>query len=161
MKNELKYNFLDNMFISFIITYAAGAFCYEGHQPESLMNFLRPLVLIICICTWLYISFFSGLSNKWGFEIFTVIFWLAPQIIIYLADSGPQVFRMSVTMYALSEFFLMMFNTSAEHMGSLFRLGVVPVIFIIVLGCTFAFLAGNFFEDKYKNGEYIIRNDYR
>ena len=143
MSKRIRYNLLENMFISFIITFAAGTFCYEEHMPESFMNFFRPAILAVCICTWIYIAFFSGVRNKWGFEIFAVIFWLAPQLIIYLAESGPEVCRMSITMYLLSEFFTIMFAAPAGQMGGLLKIDAFPCIIITVLMCTFAFLVGN------------------
>lgn len=155
-EKRVKYYFLDNMFISFIITYAAGTICYEEYLPESFMNFFRPLMLAVCVCTWLYISFFSGVRSKWQFEIFAVIFWILPQLVIYLADSGPEICRMSVTLYALSELFLIMFNTPAEHIGGFIGVGAFPSIFIIVLLCTFAFLAGILLSDKLKKGNYTF-----
>lgn len=146
MEKKLKYNLAENMLISFLITFAAGASCYEESIPVSFIGLFRTVMIIMSIGTWFYISFFSGASSKWQFVIFTAIFWLAPQLIIYLADNGPEVCRMSTTMYLLSEFFSIMFNTPAEYMGGFFRIEAFPFIVIIALMCTFVFLAGTLFS---------------
>lgn len=151
-----RYSLCENMFISFIITFAAGTICYESTLPEGFVNFYRTVVFILCIFTWIAISLFSGIRNKWQYEIFTVLFWIVPQIIIYLADNGPEFCRMSLTMYLLSEFSLIVFTRPAEAMGSAFRIGAVPMIFVIILVSTFAFLAGNLFSDKLKKGNYTF-----
>lgn len=144
--HKKSYSICENMFISFIITFAAGSLCYEGYVPESLIKIYRMFVFILCILTWIVLSVISGAQNKWQYEIFTVLFWLIPPLAIYLANDGPEAFQMSMTMYLLSEMFIIMFRTPAEAVGEIFQMGATPIIFIIVLVCTFAFLAGNLFQ---------------
>lgn len=148
--HKKSYSFCGNMFISFLITFAAGTLCYEEYVPESLIKFYRMFIFIICMLTWIILSVISGAKNKWQYEIFTVLFWLLPPLAIYLANDGPEVFRMSIPMYLLSEFSVILLTTPAEAMGEVFLMGGLPVIFMIVLICTFAFLAGNLFSDKLK-----------
>lgn len=154
--HKSSYSLCENMFILFMITFAAGVFCYEKNMTESFMKIYRTAVFAICIFMWLAISFFSGSKNKWQFEVFSVLFWIVPLLIIYLANNGPEFCRMSITMYLLSEFFTIMFITPAELIGSLLKLGAVPVIIIMVLVCSFAFLAGNLLSDKLKKGNYTF-----
>ncbi len=150
------YSLCENMFLLFMITFAAGVFCYEKWMPESFMDIYLTVVFAVCIFTWLLISFFSGARNKWQFEIFTVIFWILPLLITYLADNGPEFCRMSITMYLLSEFSIVMFMTPAELIGSFIKIGPVPAILIMALVCSFAFLAGNLLSDKLKKGNYTF-----
>ena len=147
---RIPYNFCGNMFISFIITFAAGTLCFEESLPESVINIYRMFVFIVCILTWIILSIISGVQNKWQYEIFTVLFWLVPPLVIYLANDGPEAFTMSMTMYLLSEFFAIMFSAPAEAVGEVLRIGAVPVMIVIVLLCTFAFLAGMLCSDKLK-----------
>lgn len=144
------YNFWGNMFISFIITFAAGHLCFEESLPENIMKMYRTLVFIICIFTWIVLSITSGIQDKWRYEVFTVLFWLIPPLVIYLANEGPEAFTMSITMYLLSEFFIIMFETPAKAVGEVLGIGSVPVMLEIVLICSFAFLAGNLCSEKLK-----------
>ena len=143
-----KYNLLGNMFISFIITYAAGTLCFESHQPEAFITIYRFAVMAVCLMTWLGLSFECGARKKWSYTVFTAIFWLLPFLVIYLADYGPRFMRMSITMYLLSEFFGILITAPAEYFGSAISIGAIPSAIIIVLLCVFAYLAGVMLSDK-------------
>lgn len=144
------YSTCENMFISFMITFTAGVLCFENYMPESFIEIYRTAVFVLCIGTWLALSFCSGAGKKWAYEIFTVLFWLVPLLVIYLADNGPELFRMSIIMYLLSEFSAIVFIAPAEAVGGFFGMGAVPAIFVMVLICTLAFLAGNLLSEKLK-----------
>ena len=145
-----EYSLCGNMFLAFIITFTAGTLRFEGYMPAGFINIYGPAVLIICLGTWIVLSLFSGALNKWSYEIFAVLFWLLPPLVIYLANDGPEAFRMSILMYLLSEFLAISVIAPAEAVGSVFGLGALPSVIIIVLICTFAYLAGNLFSDKIK-----------
>ena len=137
-----KRSFIADMFISFIITFAAAAFAYEGYMPESFMNVFGPAVAFVCVLTWMSYSFLSGAFKKYKYMIFMCLFWLIPQIIIFLADNGSEFFRMSITMYLLSEFSYMLTRSSAYAFGSLLGLNEFSSVIIIILLCIFSYLAG-------------------
>ena len=138
------------MFVSFIITFAAGTLCYEAYVPENIIKIYRMLIFVICLFTWIALSVISGVQNKWQYEIFTVLFWLIPPVTIFLANDGPEICRMSITMYVFSELFAIMFTAPAEAVGEILNLGVTPVIILVVLICTFAFLTGRLFSANLK-----------
>ncbi|MGN0674748.1 MAG: DUF4094 domain-containing protein [Oscillospiraceae bacterium] len=138
-----------DMFLSFIITFAAGVFCYENYMPQQFMSIYRFAVIAVCIITWLGLSFSSGVRKRWQYEVFTVLFWLLPPLIIYLANEGPKFCRMSITMYLLSEFAEFISTAPALLVGSFADLGAVPCVFVILLLCIFAFLAGMLFSSEF------------
>lgn len=137
-----KRSFASDMFISFIITFAAAAFSYEGYMPESFMNIFGSFVALLCVLTWMSYSFLGGALKKYKYMVFMCLFWLIPQVIIFLADSGPELFKMSITMYLLSEFSSMLTRSSAYAFGSLFGLNAFSSIVVIILLCAFSYLAG-------------------
>lgn len=139
-----------DMFLSFIITFAAGVFCFENYMPEQIMEIYRYAVIAVCIITWLWLSFTSGVNKRWQYEVFAVLFWLLPLLVIYLADEGPEFCRMSITMYLLSEFAVFISTAPALLAGSFAGLEAVPCIFVILLLCVFAFLAGILLSSDYK-----------
>ncbi len=151
-----RYSLCENMFILFMITFAAGVLCYEKSMPESFTQLYKTAVFIICLFMWISLSLISGARNKWGFMVFTALFWFLPIIEIYLSNNGPEICRMSIVMYVLSEFFNIMFITPAGEIGELFKIGAVPVVIITALLSMFAFLAGNLFSDKLKKGNYTF-----
>lgn len=137
-----KRSFAADMFALFIITFSAAAFAYEGYMPESFMNIFGPAVAFVCVLTWMSYSFIGGAFKKYKYMIFMLLFWLIPQVIIFLADSGPEFFRMSITMYLLSEFLSMLTRSSAYAFGSLFGLNAFSSVVIIILLCAFSYLGG-------------------
>lgn len=156
INHKSRYSLAENIFITFIITFAAASFCYEKYMPESFMKFYQFIMTAACLLTWLWLSFSGGARNKWRFVIYTAVFWLLPLILMYLSDNGPEFCRMSITLYVISEFFRMMFITLAEYIGNAFRLKAVPVLLIMFLVCIFTFLAGNLLSDKLKKGNYTF-----
>ncbi len=147
-RKKREYRFGEKMFISFIITFSAGVFCYENYMPESFMNVYKYMVLGVCLLTWLVFSFFSGVNKKWQYSLFTVLFWLLPQLIIFLADNGPRAFRLSVTMYLLSEFSNILISAPVKLLGGLMNIKIIPCVMIIVLSCIFSFLSGVLLSDR-------------
>ncbi len=156
VRQKSSYSLCENMFITFIITFAAAATFFEGYMPESFVKIYRFFMCFACVVTWLWTSFSGGAREKWRFLIYTVIFWLLPFAVTFLSNDGPEFCRMSLTLYSLSEFFGMMFITPAEQIGSSLNMGAVPVILILMLICVFAFLAGNFMSEKLKKGNYAF-----
>lgn len=138
------------MFLSFIITFAAAALTYEAYMPKNFMDFYGAAAVLACVMTWVTLSFLSGVFKKYDYMVFMLLFWLIPQIIIYAADSGPEIFRMSIVMYLLSEFSAMLTRAPAGAAGKLFGIGALPAVFVIVLLCVLLFLAGILFSDGKK-----------
>lgn len=147
-KNESTYSLTANMFIAFIITFAAGTICFEKYMPEAFISIYRMILIILCFLTWFALSFISGKKRKWQFAIYSALFWLVPQLIIYLANDGSEMFRKSITMYLLSEFFAIMPNSIMENVGKIIKVGIIPFAFITVLLCTFCFLGGYLTSNK-------------
>ena len=141
-------NLIANMFLGFIITFAAGTTCFENFMPEKFITLYSGAVIALCFVTWLALSFISGTRKKWQFAVYAALFWILPQVIIYLADNGPEVFRKSITMYLLSEFSLILTVAPAESAGGVFGVGVIPFTVIIILLCAFSFLGGYLLADK-------------
>lgn len=154
-----KYSLCADMFLSFAATFAAAAFTYEKYMPKRFMDIVCPAAVLACFMTWVCLAFLSGVYNKYGYAAFTVLFWLVPQIVIYLADEGPKFLRMSIIMYLFSEFSSFLTLSPAERVGKFIGIGALPAVFIIVLSCALFFLAGILFSDgkKWKK----LGNSYR
>lgn len=148
MSVRRRHSFAADMFTSFIITFAAAVFTYDTYMPKEFMKFFGAAVLWLCILTWLCLSFLSGAYQKYRYMVFMLLFWLIPQIIIYAADSGPEIFRMSIVMYLLSEFSDLLTRAPAGAFGAFFSLGALPSLAVIVLLCVFSCLAGMLLSDS-------------
>ena len=148
IKDKSSYSLTANMFIAFIITYAAGAICFESFMPEKFVTIYSAVIISLCFATWLLLSFISGKNMKWQFVVFSAIFWVLPQVIIFLAESGPEFFRKSIIMYLLSEFAMIFVAAPVEAAGSLINVRVIPFTAIIVLMCVFSFLGGSLFIEE-------------
>lgn len=141
------------MIAAFLITYAFAAFSFEKNMPESIMKIYSAVVFAVFAAAWLWFSYKSGRRKGRKFPIFTVLFWLLPQIVIYLADNGPEVFRMSIIMYVLSEFLMMLTNVPPQILGNAAGITVPAAIIVILLLCGAAYTSG-MLVCTYKEGNY-------
>lgn len=149
------YSMTANMFLAFIITFAAGTISFESYMPEKFIAIYSGCVTAICLVTWLVLSFISGNKKKWQFAVFSSIFWILPNIIIWLADSGSEVFRKSIIMYLLSEFAAIVSLPQLESVGGLLNLAAIPFTVIVVLACILCYFGGYLTsEDEERNIEY-------
>lgn len=142
------YSLTANMFLAFIITFAAGTVSFEGYMPEKFITIYSSCVTVICFATWLVLSFISGNKKKWQFAIFSSIFWILPNVIIWLANGGPEVFRKSIIMYLLSELAAIVSLPQLELVGGLLNLATIPFTVIVVLACIFCYLGGYITSDE-------------
>lgn len=141
------------MIAAFLITYAFSAFSFEKNMPENVMKIYSAVVFAVFAAAWLWFSYRSGLRKGRKFPIFTVLFWILPQIVIYLADNGPEVFRMSIIMYVLSEFLMMLTNVPPQILGDTVGITVPAAFIVILLLCGAAYVSG-ILVCTYKEGNY-------
>lgn len=143
------------MLAAFLATYALASFSYEKYMPESFMRIFRFAVLALFAAAWLWFSFRSGLRTGRKFPIFAVLYWILPHIIIYLADNGPEVLRMSIIMYVLSEFMIFLATVPAETVGAALGIASPAATAVILLLCGSAYMSGYLINTrKTKSGNY-------
>ena len=144
--SKRKITLPDNMVMAALITFAFSAICYEAFMPERFVKIYRLALLSICALTWVFLSFRNGMKKKWQFELFAALFWMIPQLIIYLQSYGPRFMRFSLVMYALSELSSIILSKPAQTVGGLFGAGTVIGAVLIVAVCFICFAAGLLFE---------------
>lgn len=152
-KKKMRSPSVDDMIAAFLITYAFAAFSFEKNMPESIMKIYNAVVFAVFAAAWLWFSYKSGRRRGRKFPIFTVMFWLLPQVVIYLADSGPEVFRMSIIMYVLSEFLMMLTNVPPQILGNAVGITVPASVIVILLLCGASYMSG-MLVCTYKEGNY-------
>lgn len=143
----------DDMIAAFLATYSLAAFSYEKYMPESFMRIFRFIVFAAFAAIWLFLSFKSGRRAGRKFPIFAVLFWILPQIIIFLADNGPEVFRMSIIMYVLSEFLTFLTADSSGVIGAAIGISAPAAMALILLLCGAAYMSGYLMFTR-KKGNY-------
>lgn len=141
-KKRRHYGAVDDMLAAFFITYAFAAFSFEKYMPESFVRVYRSAVFILFAATWLGLSFKSGRRAGRKFPIFAVLFWIVPPILIWLADSGPEVFRMSIIMYVLSEFMNFFTTVPSEVCGTAVGISAPAAAAVILLLCGVSYMSG-------------------
>lgn len=144
----MKAKLYDDILGAFLITYAAASFSFEKYMPEKIAKFLQAVCFIAFAGLWLGLSFKNGRQKGIAFPIFTAMFWLLPQLIIYLANSGPEVFRMSVTMYVLSEFSELLANVPIKITGEIAGTSAFGAAAIILLLCGACYFFGRFWAEE-------------
>lgn len=137
----------DDILVSFLITYAFAAYSYEKYVPEGIMKFMQAVTFVAFVAVWLVNSFKNGKRKGVIFPIFAAAFWLLPQIIIYLANNGPEVFRMSITMYVLSEFSDLVTVVPMKITGSVVGISAYGAMAVILLLCAACYVFGVFTEE--------------
>lgn len=141
-KKRRHYGAVDDMLAAFFITYAFAAVSFEKYMPESFVKLYSVAVFIVFAATWLGLSFKSGRRASRKFPIFTVLFWIVPPIIVWLADSGPEVFRMSIIMYVLSEFMNFFTTVPSEICGTAVGISAFSAAAVILLLCGISYVSG-------------------
>lgn len=89
---DRKNNLFENIALCLAVTLTSGFFSYDTYY--FYMDFLRPVVSVLLIIIWLWCGFKSGINKKWGFLVFTGIYWLVPYLymLFYKMDDSPEVF---------------------------------------------------------------------
>lgn len=113
----------EDMALLFFMTFCYSAVCCENYMPVSFMQVYKTVISLFFAGCWLCIMFKSGSRGRWQLLLFSVLFWFLPQLLIYLANDGPRVFRMSVLMYVLSEFSVFISSVPGTFVGKLFGMG--------------------------------------
>lgn len=142
----------DDILAAFLITYALAAFSFEKYIPDKIAEFMQALVFIAFALSWLWLSFKNGKKSGAAFPIFAAAFWLLPQLIIYIANNGPEIFRMSIVMYVLSEFFDFLTVVPMKITGSAAGISAYGAMAVILLLCAVCYLFGLFMEEDQQSG---------
>lgn len=137
----------DDILAAFLITYALAAFSFEKYVPEKIIKLMQALAFIAFALSWLWLSFKNGKRKGAAFPIFAAAFWLLPQVVIYLANSGPEIFRMSIIMYVLSEFSDLLTVVPMKITGNAVGISAYGAMAVILLLCAACYLFGVFTEE--------------
>lgn len=139
-REKAVFGLADSMLMAFMITFAASAMNYEQYIPEQAAALYRICLWTVCALTWAGLSFISGMRGKWQFEVFATLYLILPQAVMFLSNSGPEVFRFSLIMYSLSEFSSMILMQPVFMIGELLDIGDImsSVIFIVISLLLFA-----------------------
>lgn len=141
-------NVFDDILIAFFATFALMAFSYEKYISENIMKPFRVLIVIAFFAVWLWYSFKNGRMRGLIFPIFALLFWLLPKAIIFLAGNGPEIFRMSIIMYVLSEFSEIIFGGPMEEVSGIFGISPVGAAAVLLLTCAASYLLGMFVAEN-------------
>ncbi|MDE6762391.1 MAG: hypothetical protein K2J73_01775 [Oscillospiraceae bacterium] len=152
-KKQVFSGSFEDMFAAFLATYALASFSYEKYMPESFMRIFSFAVFALFAAAWLWFSFKSGRRSGRKFPIFAVLYWIVPHILVYLADNGPEVLRMSIVMYVLSEFMIFLTTVPAGVVGTAVGISSSYATAVILLLCGAAYMSGYLVYTK-KNGNY-------
>jgi len=144
VKRKITSRSADDILAALLITYALAAFSYEKYMPDSFMNIWNVIVFVFFAAAWAGLSFKNGYLNKRAFPIFTALFWTIPHIVIFLANDGPKAFRMSITIYVLSEFFTILTVVPSEITGGVLGISSPAAVIVIILLCAAGYLSGMF-----------------
>lgn len=137
----------DDIFAVFLITYALAAFSYEKYMPEEIMKLVHAAAFAAFAVSWLGLSFKNGKRKSVIFPIFTILFWVLPRVVVYLANDGPKVFRMSIIMYVLSEFSDFLTFVPIKITAGAAGISVYGAMAVILLLCAACYLCGVFTEE--------------
>lgn len=152
-KKQVFSGSFEDMLAAFLVTYALASFSYEKYMPESFMRIFRFAVFALFAAVWLWFSFKSGRRSGRKFPIFAVLYWIVPHLIVYLADNGPEMLRMSIIMYVLSEFMIFITTVPAEVVGTAVGISSSAATAVILLLCGAAYMSGYLVYTR-KTGNY-------
>lgn len=100
-----KKSYADDMFAAYVSVFVLSSYAYENYMPAGFMEVWRLFIFIIACLAWIIPSFKSGCAKRISFPVFTLASQALTLLVIFLSNSGPRVFKMSISLYALSELF--------------------------------------------------------
>ena len=141
----------DKMFMAFMITFAASSMNYEAYIPEKAAMLYRVCLWSVCAAVWIVLSFTSGMKGKWQFELFTALYLIVPQAVIFLNESGPEFCRFSISIYSLSQFSQLLLMQPVYMLGDLMNMSNILISLIYIAVSLLIFAAGFFVSKKIKS----------
>ena len=155
-KSKKNVTLFDDILLTFLITYVFAAYSYEQRFSAEFTSLLEKCMLIIFIITWMITAVKNGMNKKTGFALYSAAYWLVPQLIIILFNSGPELFRHSVFVYTLSEFSLVLSTRPAVLTGKYIGVTAEMALLLILMIIFAAFFGGlAYANDKQSNKKSI------
>ena len=91
-----KYSLFTEIFVCAAITLASYTFFHDNRvivygieNPERINAAIRYIAFAVLVLTWLSVCISCGLRGRFGFAIFTALFWALPPLIFYLLSHVP------------------------------------------------------------------------
>ncbi len=132
---DRKNNLFENIALCVAITLTSAFFSYDTYY--FFLDFLRPVVSVLLLFIWLWCGFKSGIHKKWGFLVFTAVYWLVPYLymLFYRMQDGVEVFGSVTGMF--NKFAMLIYERPMINIAEFTHCGVN--IWILSLGIlTFA-----------------------
>lgn len=141
-KKKAGIGLLSDIAICLATTFTLAVMHYEHYMPESFALVYNVLLTLVFVSVWSYIPFRNGMKGKWQFMIFDLLCWILPAAVIYLSNSGPEFFRLSLVFFILSGYAEIIFLTPVQVIGGILGVGSYPAIAVIILYSAIAFCIG-------------------
>lgn len=148
---EKKNSLLENIMLCLAITLTSAFFWYDNYY--FFMDFLRAVVSVLVVVSWLWCGFLSGRDRKWGFLVFAGAYWLVPYLYMLYFSSRDNIADYNAFITMLYEFADLLYDKPLRTIADFTNCGVyIWILSLIILTFTTYFVGVNV-ADIYRDKE--------
>jgi len=152
--------FTEDIAFLLAITLAAGFYAFERNLPYS--EYISLLLTFSAITAWLWLSFTSGFMRRSGFVVFSLIYWLVPNLVIIVHTARIAERDYSAGLHTLSRFSELFVRSPLDSISEMLNVNVMITSIALLLLCELVFFLGFLYRGTCRNRHWyrVFRERY-
>ncbi|MCL2020121.1 MAG: hypothetical protein FWG70_10260 [Oscillospiraceae bacterium] len=147
-------DFVEDMLFLIAVTLAAGFYSFEKRLPFS--EYISFILSFSVIIAWLWLSFTSGFLRRGRFVVFSLVYWLLPQLTIIAHTNRISAQGYNAWLHTFSRFSEIFVRVPLDRVSMMFNLNNLIMGTILVVLCEFAFFLGFIYRGRCKNRQWYL-----
>lgn len=133
----------ENIYLCMAVSFACGIFGYESAAGNMTM-FNSIIGNFLFIAVWCYCAFVSGLKKRWGFLVFTGIYYIAPYLYMLYYAGRNNLKYYNGALAALNRLSELFFTKPLERTAEAVNSSVVLIVICLVIMILSVYFIGFF-----------------
>jgi len=152
--------FTEDITFLLAITLAAGFYAFEKNLPYS--EYTSFVLTILAITAWLWLSFASGFMRRSGFVVFSLIYWLVPNLVIIMHTARVEERDYNAGLHTLSRFSELFVRAPLDSVSEILNINVMITSIALLLFCELMFFLGFLYRGTCRNRHWyrVFRERY-
>lgn len=130
----------EDMILCVAITLACGFYYFEGKQP--FMEYIRPTLEFLMLCCWVGLAFKNGIKERVSFLMFSTLYWMIPQIFIYLYNINDNVKNYSSLLKTSQRYSELLVKNPLDELSQWLNISHAIVAIAFTVFCGLVFIGG-------------------
>jgi len=148
--SELMTKRRNTLFQDMLLCAAVTATCafyeFEHFLSPLMTDIIRAVLLVLFVGVWIWCAFVNGLWRKYGFLVFTALFWLIPRIFIIWHGSIADIRDYNEYLHAAAEYSSLLVEFSLVGLSGLMNAPEILTTIVLFAWVVLAFYAGKFIK---------------